>query len=264
MNSIPIFDSLTHPTLNNDWILSGTSKTSNIDILLADMLKYNIKKALAVGILGVGMYDEDHYAEFIRSKTDKLIPIAFLDVNNLKSISETKQKLNKLKMLGYRGIKLHPRIGNFNLTNKLLPYIIKYSNDINLTILLCTYFYDNKINSHLNNTINLIALLENVNDAKLILLHGGGIKLLEFMEIARAFKNILLDLSFTILKYQKSSINSDISFLFSDFDRRICIGSDFPEFNIKDLRLEYNKLSSKISNTKASNIAYKNLLEFLK
>jgi len=262
MNNIPIFDSLTHPTLNNDWILPRYPQVSNIDKLLKDMEQYNITKALAVGMKSIGNYSDKKYIDFILSKTDRLIPIAFFDVNKFNNTDDIKKHLNYLKRLGYIGIKLHTRIGNFELTHKLLPYIINYANKFSMTTLLCTYFYNSINESHINNTSNLIALLEKTQKSKIILLHGGNVKLLEFMEITRAYKNILLDLSLTLVKYKGSSIDLDISFLFKYFDQRICIGSDHPEISIKDLRLRFNEFSKNISYEKASNIAHKNLSSF--
>lgn len=262
MNSIPIFDSLTHPTLNGDWTLPKYQQKSRLKNLLLQMDQNNITKALAVGMNGIGGYNEEKYANYISSQTDKLFPIAFFNVNSLNSVSEINLHLKKLKQLGYKGIKLHPRIGDFNLTNKLLPEIIKLSNDNCLAVLLCTIFYSNKSNSHYNNSENLMALLENVPNEKIVLLHGGGVNLLEYMEIARSFKSTLLDLSFTIIKYTGSSIDLDIEYLFRNFDKRICIGSDFPELRLDSLRKQFNEFSSKISNERAHNIATNNLLNF--
>lgn len=261
-NNIPLFDSLTHPTINSNWILPGYPHKSTLQKLLLEMEENNISKALAVGMNGIGEYDEKKYAPFILSRTNKLLPVAFFDINSFNSLSEINLKLRKLKKLGYKGIKLHPRLGDFTLINKNLPEIIKSANYYNLPVLLCTYFYCNKSDSHLNNTENLIALLEKVPEEKIILLHGGGIKLLEYMEIAKFFKNTLLDLSYTIVKYAGSSIELDIEYLFNNFDKRICVGSDFPELSLESLRKQFNIFSRSISFEKANNIAYNNLMDF--
>lgn len=259
MNSIPIFDSLTHPTIDGDWILPKYPQKSKIDVLLEEMKKYNIIKALAVGMQTIGKYSENEYVDFILSKTDKLIPIAFFNINEFRTINQVVVKLDHLKKIGYRGIKLHPRIGQFNLTNELLPEVINYASKIELPTLLCTYFYDNKIGSFLNNTTNLISLLEKTSDAKIILLHGGTVKLLEYMEIARAFQNIILDISLTMNKYEGSSIDQDIHFLFKKFDRRICLGTDHPEFSYSKLRERFNFFAKGVEVEKLRNIAYQNI-----
>lgn len=54
---IPIFDSLSHPTLNKNWILPKYAGASAIETLIEQMKEANIKKSLAVGMKGIGGYD---------------------------------------------------------------------------------------------------------------------------------------------------------------------------------------------------------------
>jgi len=263
MNNIPIFDSLTHPTLNGDWILPRYPQMSKIDDLLYEMDLNNICCAFAVGMESIGGYDETHYSEFILSKTDKLLPIAFFNVNENNNIDLIISKLKYLKTKKYRGIKLHPRIGKFNLLNPLLPEIIKAANDENLIVLFCTYFYEPNENVIYNNVENLLNLLIKIPNEKIILLHSGSVRLLEMMEIARAFNNVLLDLSFTINKYAGSSLDNDIQFLFQNFDKRICIGTDYPEFTFNHLRNQFDFFAKTLSIEKQEKIAYKNLKDYI-
>lgn len=262
--SIPIFDSLVHPSITGNWIMPGYSQRNRIDDLLIEMETNNICNAFAVGMNTIGGYNENNYSEFILSKTDKLLPVAFFNVNEEKDASSVIEKIKYLKSKNYRGIKLHPRIGNFNLQNPLLPAIIKEANDQQLVVLLCTYFYENSENGIYNNLGNLLKLLIQIPNEKIILMHSGAVRLLEIMELARSFKRILLDLSFTMCKYEGSSIDIDIQYLFNSFDQRICIGSDFPEFSIEQMRLRFNSFARNISEDKAKNIACNNLLQFIK
>jgi len=263
MNKIPIFDSVVHPTINGDWILPNYPQYGNINTLLNEMEANTICNAFAVGMNSIGAYDETKYSEFVTSKSDKLLPIAFFNVNDHNDISSVITKLKFLKSKKYKGIKLHPRIGKFNLLNPLLPEIIKAANDEHLVVLLCTYFYENTENVLYNNLENLFKLLINIPNEKIILLHASSVRLLEMMEITRAFKNILLDLSFTLNKYENSSLDMDIQCLFNSFDRRICVGSDFPEISISEMRQRFDFFSKNISAEKASNIAHKNIQQFL-
>jgi predicted TIM-barrel fold metal-dependent hydrolase len=262
-NKIPIFDSLLHPTLDGGWIGEREPLTASIDSLLLEMAQNNISKGLAVGLGGIGGYNEIKFIDFIKSNSDNLIPIAFFDVNSANSIIEIKSKLSFLRKIGYKGIKLHPRIGGFNLDHPLLPSVIKEANDLQLAVLLCTYFYSSAPFSHLNNFTMLSSLMEKISSEKIILMHGGGVRLMEYSELVRNFPHTLLDLSFTILKYAGSSIDFDLEYLFTKFDRRICIGSDSPEFKLHDLRMRFNKLSKNCTDLQAHNIAFQNLERFI-
>ena len=53
--------------------------------------------------------------------------------------------------------------------------------------------------------------------------------------------NVLLDLSNTLLRYQGSSLDRDIAWLFRSFDRRICIGSDYPDYEPGQLRARFEQ-----------------------
>lgn len=262
--NIPIFDSLAHPTINGLWIESSRNINASINDYIFQMEQQNIIGAFAVGMEGIGNYSDSKYIDFINSFSDKLIPIGFFELNNNNSYNELKNQIQQLKQLHYKGIKLHPRIGKFNLLHPLLPQIIKMANDEGLVVLLCTYFYECGENVLVNTPENLHRLLVQIPDEKLMLLHSGTVRLMEMVEIARNFKNILLDLSFTINKYVGSSLDMDIQYLFSSFDRHICVGSDFPEFSLLELRKRFDFFARNISTEKAQNIGNRNILNFLK
>ena len=262
MFNIPIIDSLTHPTIDTNWILPQYPQKSAIDKLISNMDHCNISHALAVGMKGIGQYDEKQYIDFIKPHTHRLIPIAFFDLNDDLTLADISHKLSTIKILGYKGIKLHPRISNFKLQNPLLAPIIKQANELQLSVLLCTYFYSQSSNSF-NNIEQLANLIFKLDGAQVILLHAGTVRLLETIEIARANNNVLLDLSLTICKYKGSSLDLDIQFAFNSFDKRICIGSDFPEFSGSELRERFNFYAKNIQKNKMENIAFRNILKFL-
>jgi len=260
--SIPIFDSLTHPTLDGDWILPRYAQESKKDILLNQMQEANVKWAFVVGMKGIGSYSQVEFTKCFNNTTDySLYPIAYFDPCSHQSYNELKKEFLQIKNLGYKGIKLHPRISNLSYEDDPISTIIKIAHDFNLTPLLCTYPYGN--NKACKNTPeNLMKMLLKTDYAKVILLHSGAIRLLEYMEIARAFNNVLLDLSLTICKYEGSSIDMDISFLFKNFDQRIAIGSDFPEYSLNKLRERFEHFALNLSQEKIENIAYKNIIDF--
>lgn len=260
MNNIPIFDSLTHPTANGIWSRKDINNT--VDNLRHEMKINNVKWALAVGMKDISDYEERTYADIIRKDTDCLYPIAFFDFDKLYNIS-VEQYLMELKKIGYIGVKIHPRISNITLEHKDLERIIKISNDIGLTVILCTYFYDTNMRLYKNSFTNLERLLSKIEAEKIILLHGGLTDLLRMRELASVYKNILIDLSFTICRYKGSSLDFDIKYLFRNFDERICIGSDNPQFSLKELRERFNYFACGVDIKKLQNIAYKNLFSFI-
>ena len=85
--------------------------------------------------------------------------------------------------------------------------------------------------------------------------------MLELAEVARSFPSLLLDLSFTLCKYEGSSVDADLRFLFRRFDRRICVGSDDPEFSLGDLRRRFDELSEGLDEGRRERIGWGNLAQ---
>ncbi len=260
MNSIPIFDSLTHPTIDSNWIMPRYQGVANLETLQKQMERANVKWAFVVGMAGVGSYSQEEYIKLFTNERNKnLFPIAFY-IPKEKEINKIRLELRRIKEIGYKGIKLHPRFSNFSI-DETLADVIKVANELGLVSLLCTYCYGNN-SANRSTPESLMKMLAKTEDAKVVLIHGGAVRLLEYMEVARAYNNVLLDLSLTLCKYEGSSLDLDIGFLFKHFDRRICVGSDFPEISLMKVRERFEFFSQEISLEKKQNIAYKNITTF--
>ncbi len=264
MNDIPIFDSLMHPMPNGNWISSKFNGGNYICAQLQSMRENGISWALAVGVADKALdYEEETYANFIKSHADYIFPVAFCDFRKLTQGADIESYLARLKNIGYVAIKIHPRISSVTYSHPLMVEIIVTANRLGLGVLLCTYFWDRCGAYGARGIEGLMGLMTRVVEQRLILLHSGGVRLLEMAEIARQFPNVLLDLSFTLCKYEGSSLDLDIKYLFDTFDRRICIGSDSPEFGHRDLRRRFKMFSIGLDVEKSENIAYRNLFRHL-
>ena len=62
-----------------------------------------------------------------------------------------------------------------------------------------------------------------------VLAHGGGPDLLRLATAVRSAPNALLDLSYTLTRFQDTSVQLDLAHLLTNFDNRLVFGSDFPE-----------------------------------
>tara|TARA_Y100001980_G_C14555406_1_gene343840 strand:+ start:4732 stop:5520 length:789 start_codon:yes stop_codon:yes gene_type:complete len=253
---IPIFDSLCHPTLTGKWL--GSELDSTFEKLKRDLKTYGFLGANAVGIHGVENYNHSNFIKKC-SKNNSLIPVAGLNVHS----KNLKREINEIKNIGYNAVKIHPRFNKMHY-NDTLADIFRLCSDKNLIVFYCTYVHSEiKYYPSHDPFYYLINILKKTPKLKLILVHGGDIQLLKYAELVRFNQNLLLDLSLTILKYQGSSIEKDIQFLFKNFDRRICIGTDHPEYSHELLRRKFNSLTLNIDNNKAKNIGYKNITKFL-
>lgn len=235
---IEIFDSATHPTIDNTWLNPRFSEYCDIKLLLNDMKKYKIKKAFAIGLTNVGGYELEKYIEFIKPHKN-LIPIAFCEVGY------DYKKLEEIKTMGYKGIKIHPRLSKVEPDDDRIFELIKYANKLNLIVLYCGFLGVSE------------KFVQKIEDEKLLFLHTGGKNLEKTFEKLKNKKNILLDLSYTFNKYEE--VNDYIAYLFENYSNRICIGSDHPEVKIKDLRVKFDLFTNFLDNKKVERIAFRNL-----
>ncbi|OGI06599.1 MAG: hypothetical protein A3F80_06135 [Candidatus Melainabacteria bacterium RIFCSPLOWO2_12_FULL_35_11] len=248
------FDSLTHPTVNSH------SDDTSFEAVKNQMSTYGFKWALAVGLDDVNDYNHESFIkECLKYKC--FIPIA--GVNPKKEEKVLAKEIDHIKELGFKGIKIHPRLSQIDWSYETLPIILNLASKKGLVTLLCTYMHGKITNGNYNDPfISLINLLSLSPEAKVVLLHGGDVRLLQYAELVRGNQNLLLDLSFTILKYRGSSLDLDIKFLFERFDKRICIGTDHPSYSHKDLIERVKEFSLGIEQVKLDNIFYKNLIEW--
>lgn len=261
VNSIPIFDTLSHPTINGNWLHPRYDGMAVASDMLVQMEQSNICGTFAVGMKGIGGYDEERYVKSFRG--NKFLPVAFLDFEGLEE-RHIKTRLQEVKSKGYVGVKLHPRFAHFYLTDSRLQKIIDCANELNLIPLLCTFFYSNQQSQNKNNIETLGDLLMAIDkESDIILLHGGLTRLLETMEMVRFFPNVILDLSLTLSKYEGTHLDSDFDYIFRLFDRRTTIGTDYPEISYAKLRERYNHFAQNTTKEKAENIAYKNIKNLL-
>ncbi|MBI3591583.1 MAG: hypothetical protein HY094_09445 [Candidatus Melainabacteria bacterium] len=255
---IPLFDSLAHPTLTGSWI--NKNLNASFSKLITDMKKANYVAACAVGLSGIEGYDHKFFIEECK-KYDCFIPVAGIDPK--KSIEDLETEISYVAKLGFKGVKIHPRNAGIKLDYKTLPDILKFTKENNLVTMLCTYSHSAlSLYPDFDPFYSLVKLLKTESDAKVILLHGGDVNLLKYAELVRKNPNLILDLSYTIMRYENSSIDLDIKFLLSDLDRRVCIGTDYPEYSHEALRRRFEKLSLEISWEKLENIGFKNLQSF--
>ena len=66
------------------------------------------------------------------------------------------------------------------------------------------------------------------------------------------------------MKYEFSSVDNDIKYLFHNFDKKIMLGSDWPEINYKKFIKRINFFSKNLKKEKKINIYYKNALSIFK
>jgi predicted TIM-barrel fold metal-dependent hydrolase len=262
VNSIPIFDCVTHPSLDGDWIHPRWAAKNSFSQLGQEMSESNVQWSFAIAMDSTGRYELTEYPQKCASQPFRLFPVAFFPISECGSEQQVEERITLIRELGYRGIKIHPRLSGIDFEHPLMPTVIQSANRCGLVVLLCTYFYSSDPGCRRCSPETLRELLHRVSDEKLILVHGGGVRLLEVSEMTRSFKNVLLDLSFTLCEYAGSSVDLDLKYVFQRCQRRVCLGSDSPEISLARMRERFEYLTQGLERAVREQIAYQNLFAF--
>ena len=248
------FDSLTHATYDGTW-LGGTRYDASLDRLLTEMHKGAYRACL----VNIADYQDNETLEnFARAHPDIFVPIAGFNPVCYQNSSEIKGEVAQLAARGFAGIKLHPRLNSYDPLDQKCLDTINAAGCNGLVVFLDTLFRQKSISTrHPADVIDILAT--KCTNTRLLLLHGGGSHLLEMFEMVRMHKHLLLDISFTLLRYSGSSIDLDIRFLCETLDQRLTVGSDFPEYTPLEAKNQIIKLTESLAPEKKENIFFRNL-----
>ena len=192
------------------------------------------------------------------NSTLEIFTIPFFNGKNLKNL---KLLYNSKKYI-IKGVKIHPRFANIKYSELIkfsdfLEFLIE--NDLFLN--LCTYYHTD-LNYPEVDILSIIAKIKNKYPAlKIILLHAGDVRAVEFGQFSRHFKDVYLDFSYTMCKYSSNYIDDQIKFCFQELDQKCLIGSDYPFFNLNVFRSRAEELTQCITFEKKENIFFKNALK---
>jgi predicted TIM-barrel fold metal-dependent hydrolase len=257
MTEIALFDSLSHPTLSGQWL---EKSDASFEGLVQQMRAAGFVRACAVGNADHDGYQHAAYAD--RCKTyPELVPIAGVSPKTAGAIDP---ELDAVKELGFRGIKLHPRYSNFAYSDSRLIDTFQAATRRGLAVFLCTYFHAPIERYPDADPLYCVAnILKMAPDTRLVLVHGGNVELMRWMQLARHTPNILLDISLTMMRYSGSSLDLDLRYLFSGFHDRTCLGTDYPDFSPAQVRARFEDLSRGASMEASRKIGGLNLARFL-
>lgn len=196
-----------------------------------------------------------------REYPDELIGFASVDPRLGKKAVEKLEE--EVTSFGLKGLKLHPRRQGFGYRHlpDIVP-VVRQAASLNIPVVIDAFLYGQDfLKDNVLDLINDLAIA--VPKAMIIMAHMGGHRVFDAFMIARANKNIYLDISYTLLYYRHSSIEKDIGFIIKKMGaERIVYGSDHPEMPLKStfdesLRIlgQFNLTSNELDNILGKNIS---------
>jgi len=199
---------------------------------------------------------EDEFLE----NFEVLYPLSAIAINYELAASQFIERMRNLKIK--IGIKLHPRLSNISIDKFKL--IAKNLEKLNFDfIIVDCFYYGSSLETHTNLELSIF-IAKYFKDHKILLAHGGGHKVLEFMLFTRDLENVYYDFSFTIAYLRNTSIWLDLINFFRFNEEKILFGSDYPEFKISQIRTCYIEVFNEAYNRSTSeNVEYLNFRKFL-
>ncbi len=215
-----------------------------------------VARACLVGLAGI--VDNQYILECANASNDRLVPIAGVDPSRCADDGAIVDEVARVARDGFAGIKLHPRLNGYDPVGSQCVRAIRAASEHRMTVFLDTLFRQQPHStSYAADIVDRIA--HECAGASIVLLHGGGAALLDVAEVVRLHATLMLDLSFTLLRYAGSSLDADIRWAMGRLDQRIVIGSDMPEYTPTEAFARAEQLADGLAAEKWANMAHGNL-----
>jgi len=249
------FDSLTHITRDGTWL--GDSRCdASLDTLLRRMDEASVRRACLVAI--ADYQDNDTTLRAAKGHPDRFVPIAGLNPRVLPTVRRVEAAVAEIAGQGFAGIKLHPRLNGFDPLDQKSLAVFEAAADHGLVIFLDTLFRQRGLATrNVPDTIDFIASA--CPETRILLLHGGGASMLELWEIVRMYPSLMIDFSFTLMRYAGSRLDDDMRFFLRTSDQLVTVGSDFPEYLPATAFERFRMLGEGIDEHRIRNVAFGNL-----
>lgn len=255
-----LFDSLVHVTEDGSWFGSQLNASiEHLERISADVAPY---RACIVGIDGFNMSPK-FLLDVCRRRPETYVPIAGLNPRLYASEAAVHEIVRERAEQGFAGVKIHPTLNDVHLDDRPFAWVLDACASAGLAVFLCTNLRRAGYAPRLPPVELVYQALMSHPDTRVLLLHGGTVDLLSYADILRTLPNAMLDLSFTLLRYEGSSLEADCAFVLRQFNRRCTVGSDFPELSPVALRARVEALGVALNPQEVEAVLSRNLDRFL-
>jgi predicted TIM-barrel fold metal-dependent hydrolase len=187
-------------------------------------------------IFGIAPYDRNEYtAEVCARHPDRFIGFVSISPNDtVFSDYGTKTPVDRLvdalELYPFRGVKLHPRIQGFSISDPKHTPLFQKIAELGLPVLVDTISRGSQAPIADNLPFEIDRVLRRVPGLKVIMAHMGGHRVMDAHSVVIAHPHVYVDLSWVLHLYQGSSVERDIKWAVKQLApmRRVIFGSDFP------------------------------------
>lgn len=249
------FDSLVHATSDGTW-LGGTRYDAGIGRLLHEMDSAGVERACLVAIADLAENSDVH--KFWKAHPDRFVPVGSTNPGRARDEAGAAADVKSLAEQGFLGLKLHSRLNEYDPLDPRTIAAVRAAGECGMVVFLDTLFRQKKYpTAPAADIIDRIALA--CPDTRIILLHGGASEMLQVFEMVRMHNHLILDISFTLMRYAGSSLDQDMRFVCQNLDQRVTVGSDFPEYTQTQMIERFEMITDGLPADKIARIRSKNL-----
>ena len=164
-----------------------------------------------------------------------------------------------------RFVKFHNRFGKYHAADERFYAVVKANDELEVPMVIgvCGLLHDRNTPGAIDPAVYFFDLAQSMRNSNLIIMHGGGTRILQIAEMCRDLHHVFIDLSMTLSKYKETSVASDIRWLCHHYDRRIIWASDFPEVSILQALQDFDEVVGSLAPERRANILGLNIAKLL-
>jgi predicted TIM-barrel fold metal-dependent hydrolase len=171
--------------------------------------------------------------EFSQALSENQRLLGFANIHPFE-INCKKSLLNAVENLGFKGLKMHPRLQKYDISDQRVSDLISFAGEINVPVLIDA-FPDGDWLTMGFNVREFMNLARKSPKTKIIFAHFGGHHCIDFMMMAKRLPNVYFDCSYSLLYYRESSITQNIIYCMQSMRfEKVFYGSDYPDRSIQD------------------------------
>lgn len=134
--------------------------------------------------------------------------------------------------LGFRGLKLHPRIQRYRPDDVGCVAVVRRAGDLGMPVLLDCFPDGDWLMAGLS-VLQYATLAREAPGTKVIVAHAAGHHCLDLLMLAKRVKNLWFDISYSLLYYKSPVIDSLFYSMKSMRYERVLFGTDYPDRPLK-------------------------------
>lgn len=241
-----IIDAHVHVTENGKWF--NTQYDASCERLILSLEESGIDKAV---VLPIAPFVSNQFVVQVCNKyPDRLMGFASVDPLRRDAADILVECIEN----GLKGLKLHPKLQKFHLSDLNAQRVIQKAADLKIPVVIDAWVTPE--DSVYQDLIDSIAdTARRIPHAHIVLTHLGGHKYNEILPVSKANRNIYFDLSFIMTHVDHETLYNHLGPLIREIGAdHLIYGSDYPEIDITNYYLSAQEFFDDFFSHKEKNL----------